>query len=88
MPSIDLSTGSIHYSDTGEGIPVVPLHANPGYSRDFDAVLPANKDGQIDRNPLPLASFVTLPCGHASFAELPELFLSEVQPFLEKCINS
>ena len=53
-----------------------------------DPVIPAKKDGQIARKSLPLASLVTLPCGHASFAELPELFLSEVQPFLEKCINS
>jgi hypothetical protein len=34
---------------------------------------------------MPSAQFNALPCGHASFAEVPELFLEEVQPFLAAC---
>jgi pimeloyl-ACP methyl ester carboxylesterase len=40
MPLIQLSSGSLHYVDTGEGVPVVLLHANPGDSLDFQAVIP------------------------------------------------
>ena len=40
MPSISLSTGSVHYSEHGQGPPLVLLHANPGDSRDFEAVIP------------------------------------------------
>lgn len=39
MPSIRLRLGTVHYTDQGEGIPVVLLHANPGDSRDFDGVI-------------------------------------------------
>lgn len=41
MPSVNLSTGSVHYFERGEGVPLVLLHANPGDSQDFEAVIPA-----------------------------------------------
>ena len=47
-----------------------------------DPAIPAGKDGKVAAMCIPAAKFVTLPCGHASFAEVPELFLAEVQPFL------
>lgn len=40
MPLIQLASGSLHYVDTGDGMPVVLLHANPGDSLDFQAVIP------------------------------------------------
>ncbi len=48
-----------------------------------DPVIPARTDGRVASKCIPHAKFVVLPCGHASFAEVPELFLAEVQPFLE-----
>lgn len=47
-----------------------------------DPAIPANKDGKVAARCIPSAQFVALPCGHASFAEVSELFLAEVQPFL------
>lgn len=41
MPTIQLSGGVIHYVDEGHGRPIVLLHANPGDSRDFSAIIPA-----------------------------------------------
>lgn len=41
MPFIRLSTGSLHYAEYGQGDPVVLLHANPGDSQDFAAIIPA-----------------------------------------------
>ena len=41
MPSVTLSTGSLHYLEQGQGDPLILLHANPGDSRDFAAVIPA-----------------------------------------------
>lgn len=41
MPSVNLSTGSVHYLEQGQGVPLVLLHANPGDSEDFEAVIPA-----------------------------------------------
>ncbi len=41
MPSINLSTGTVNYSEHGAGVPLVLLHANPGDSQDFEAVIPA-----------------------------------------------
>lgn len=41
MPQLQLSTGEVHYRDEGTGAPVLLLHANPGDSRDYAAVLPA-----------------------------------------------
>ena len=40
MPSVNLSTGAVHYSENGQGVPIVLLHANPGDSQDFEAVIP------------------------------------------------
>lgn len=47
-----------------------------------DPVISARRDGAIASQSMPAASRVTLPCGHAPFAELPERFLEEVLPFL------
>lgn len=41
MPVLTLPAGKLHYTDTGDGDPLILLHANPGDSRDFDAVIPA-----------------------------------------------
>lgn len=41
MPSIHMATGTVYYSEYGQGTPLVLLHANPGDSRDFEAVIPA-----------------------------------------------
>jgi len=102
----------------GEGVPLVLLHANPGDSKDFEAVIPAlaknNRVLALDwpgyglsdlpQNPgsatvlhyykvlrefltplaLPPAFFI----GNSIFAEVPELFLAEVQPFLARCGNT
>lgn len=54
----------------------------------LDFAIPANKDGKVATQCIPSAQFVALPCGHASFAEVPELFLAEVQPFLARCGNA
>ncbi|MCZ8062837.1 alpha/beta hydrolase [Silanimonas sp.] len=50
-----------------------------------DPVIPAGRDGRVAARCMPSAQFKALPCGHASFAEVPELFLEEVQPFLAAC---
>lgn len=39
MPFIQLPSGQLHYRDAGEGSPLLLLHANPGDSRDFAAVI-------------------------------------------------
>ncbi len=49
-----------------------------------DPAIPANKDGKVAAQCIPAAQFVTLPCGHASFAEIPDQFMAQVKPFLEK----
>ena len=41
MPAVNLSTGAVHYSEHGQGVPLVLLHANPGDGHDFEAVIPA-----------------------------------------------
>lgn len=38
---VALSKVSVHYTERGEGVPLVLLHANPGDSQDFDAVIPS-----------------------------------------------
>jgi pimeloyl-ACP methyl ester carboxylesterase len=53
-----------------------------------DPAIPANKDGKVSSQCFPSAQFVALPCGHASFAEVPEQFLAHVQPFLTECDNA
>lgn len=41
MPTVTLSTGDLSYRERGAGPPLLLLHANPGDSRDYDAVMPA-----------------------------------------------
>jgi pimeloyl-ACP methyl ester carboxylesterase/limonene-1,2-epoxide hydrolase len=41
VPTLNLSAGVVHYIEQGQGVPLVLLHANPGDSRDFEAVIPA-----------------------------------------------
>lgn len=48
-----------------------------------DLTIPANKDGKVAKQVINSATLVTLPCGHTSFAEVPELFLAEVQAYLK-----
>lgn len=47
-----------------------------------DPAIPAAKDGKVAARAMPSAKMVSLPCGHAPFAEVPQLFLAEVEPFL------
>lgn len=54
----------------------------------YDPVIQASKDGRVAAQCIPMAQLAVLPCGHAPFAEVPELFLAEVLPFLEKCRNA
>lgn len=53
---------------------------------EHDPVIPARRDGQVAARLIPKAKLVTLPCGHVSFAEVPDLFLAEVQSFLAASI--
>ncbi|MFN7780235.1 MAG: alpha/beta fold hydrolase [Betaproteobacteria bacterium] len=41
MPTVNLPSGAVHYVESGQGVPLVLLHANPGDSSDFEAVVPA-----------------------------------------------
>ena len=41
MPILQLETQTLHYRDAGKGPPLILLHANPGDSRDYDAVVDA-----------------------------------------------
>ncbi len=41
MPIVDLTSGAVHYAESGQGVPLILLHANPGDSLDFEAVIPA-----------------------------------------------
>jgi pimeloyl-ACP methyl ester carboxylesterase len=41
MPSVILNGGSVFYREQGHGPAVLMLHANPGDSRDFDAIAPS-----------------------------------------------
>jgi pimeloyl-ACP methyl ester carboxylesterase len=47
-----------------------------------DPAISARKDGREAQRCMPHAQAVTMPCGHAPFAELPEMFLKAAQPFL------
>ena len=40
MPVVTLSSGELNYVECGRGVPLVLLHANPGDSRDFEAIIP------------------------------------------------
>lgn len=55
---------------------------------EYDPVISANRDGKVAAECIPHAQFVVLPCGHVSFAELPELFLEVVEPFLARCSDT
>lgn len=48
-----------------------------------DPAIPAHKDGVLAARSMPQARCVTMPCGHAPFAEMPEAFVAEVLPFLK-----
>lgn len=63
----------------GIGVPALLLFGQE------DPAIPARRDGRVAAQCMPSARSVVLPCGHASFAEVPELFLAEVQPFLAAC---
>lgn len=47
-----------------------------------DPAIPAHRDGRVAAASIPQAEFVTLPCGHAPFAEMPEAFLTCATAFL------
>jgi len=49
----------------------------------YDPAISPGKDGRVAAATIAGSKMVTLPCGHASFAEVPEMFLKEVLPFLE-----
>lgn len=53
-----------------------------------DPAIPASRDGVVAAGCIPSAQFVAMPCGHAPFAEVPELFLAQVLPFLTGCGNA
>jgi len=40
MPIVDLPSGPVHYAESRQGVPLILLHANPGDSLDFEAVIP------------------------------------------------
>ena len=52
-----------------------------------DPAIDARKDGAQALRSMPHARMVTLPCGHAPFAEMPEDFLDALQPFLRDCAS-
>jgi pimeloyl-ACP methyl ester carboxylesterase len=41
MPTVHLPSGAVHYTESGQGVPLILLHANPGDSLDFAAVMPS-----------------------------------------------
>ena len=41
MPTVNLASGAVYYVESGQGVPLILLHANPGESLDFEAVIPA-----------------------------------------------
>ena len=47
-----------------------------------DPAIPPHKDGRVAAATIPGSKLVVLPCGHASFAEVPGRFLAEAEPFL------
>jgi pimeloyl-ACP methyl ester carboxylesterase len=47
-----------------------------------DPTISWKRDGREAAKAIPHAEFVTLPCGHAPFAEIPEVFLERVFQFL------
>lgn len=55
---------------------------------EHDPVIRLANDGRNAKVHWPAARHVVLPCGHAPFAELPEVFLSELRSFLGNCVPS
>jgi pimeloyl-ACP methyl ester carboxylesterase len=51
----------------------------------YDPVIPAKKDGRIAARAIPGSRLLVPSSGHAPFAEIPDEFLAEVQPFLARC---
>lgn len=51
-----------------------------------DPLIPA-AEGARAAAAIPNANFIVMPCGHTAFAELPELFLAAVEPFLARAGN-
>lgn len=49
-----------------------------------DPLIPA-EESSVAAHTIPRANFIVLPCGHAPFAEMPDMFLAAVLPFLERC---
>jgi pimeloyl-ACP methyl ester carboxylesterase len=50
-----------------------------------DPVISARNDGRLAASLIPDAKLVVMPAGHAPFAEVPDQFLAEVLPFLQRC---
>lgn len=50
-----------------------------------DPAIQPRTDGRAAALALPAAELHVLPCGHAPFAEIPDLFLDRVLPFLQRC---
>lgn len=50
-----------------------------------DPAIPASKDGRVAAQCLPQAKLEIMPCGHAAYAEVPDLFLDAALPFLRAC---
>lgn len=57
------------------------------FGRD-DPVISAKKDGAVAAQSIPGAQLVVMPSGHVPFAEIPDVFLQEVLPFLDHCIRT
>ena len=53
-----------------------------------DPVISARTDGRLAASLIPGAKLVVMPAGHAPFAEVPDEFLAEVLPFLERCTKA
>lgn len=53
------------------------------FGRD-DPAIAARRDGRVAAALLPDAQLEIMPCGHAPFAEMPQLFLDTLLPFLQR----
>jgi pimeloyl-ACP methyl ester carboxylesterase len=53
-----------------------------------DPVISARQDGRLAARLIPHGELVVMPSGHAPFAEVPEAFLAEVLPFLDRCARA
>lgn len=50
-----------------------------------DPAISARSDGRIAARAIAHAQSVVMDCGHAPFAEIPDAFLAETLPFLDRC---